>query len=78
MAIYMAICLVLPACQPSPRTTSLSTLTAATGVTKVTAVTGSRIGNAAPDFNLQDTDNQPVKLSTLLGKPVFITFWSIE
>jgi cytochrome oxidase Cu insertion factor (SCO1/SenC/PrrC family) len=73
IAACVAVLLLLPACQAPNKTTSL-----ATPATKVTYVTGSRIGNAAPDFSLLDTDGKTVKLSSFLGRPVFLNFWSIE
>jgi hypothetical protein len=69
----IAVLLLFPACQPSSKTTSLAT--PATGITQVT---GSHIGNKAPDFSLLDTDGKTVKLSSLLGRPVFINFWKID
>jgi peroxiredoxin len=76
IAACIAVLLLLPACQQPNKTTSLASL--ATPATGATHVTGSRIGNAAPDFSLLDTDGRTVKLSSLLGRPVFINFWSIE
>ncbi len=31
---------------------------------------------AAPDFTVEDTDGNPVKLSDLVGKPVVLNFWA--
>jgi cytochrome oxidase Cu insertion factor (SCO1/SenC/PrrC family) len=76
IAACIAVLLLLPACQQPNKTTSLASL--ATPATGATHITGSRIGNKAPDFSLLDTDGRTVKLSSLLGRPVFINFWSIE
>jgi hypothetical protein len=79
MVACVAVLLLLPACQPSIRTTSLSSQASlTTPATGVTYATGSRIGNLAPDFSLLDADGKTVKLSSFLGTPVFLTFWSIE
>jgi thiol-disulfide isomerase/thioredoxin len=41
-----------------------------------TNITAPRVGALAPDIELVDVNtNQPVKLSALRGKPVFINFW---
>jgi peroxiredoxin len=37
---------------------------------------GSNLGVPAPDFALNDLDNQSVSLSSSLGKTVFINFWT--
>jgi cytochrome c biogenesis protein CcmG/thiol:disulfide interchange protein DsbE len=34
------------------------------------------VGNAAPDFQLQNLDGQSITLSSLKGKPVLINFWA--
>ena len=34
------------------------------------------VGNAAPDFQLQNLDGQSITLSDLKGKPVLINFWA--
>ena len=39
-------------------------------------VTGTNIGNLAPDFELQSLDGETVSLSGLRGKPVLINFWA--
>jgi len=33
-------------------------------------------GSPAPDFELRDLHNRPVKLSSLRGKPVLLVFWA--
>ena len=35
-----------------------------------------RVGEPAPDFQLQDLDGQVVSLSDLRGKPVLLNFWN--
>jgi len=35
-----------------------------------------RVGNQAPDFQLNNLDGQSISLSDLRGKPVFINFWA--
>ena len=37
---------------------------------------GARVGEPAPDFELQNLDGQIVTLSDLRGKPVLINFWA--
>ncbi len=37
---------------------------------------GTKIGNLAPDFQLQDLEGKPVSLSNLRGKPVMLNFWA--
>ena len=37
---------------------------------------GSRVGNMAPDFTLNDINGNHVSLSALLGRPVVVHFWS--
>lgn len=39
-------------------------------------VEGTRVGNLAPDFQLQDLEGQSVSLSSLRGKPVLLNFWA--
>jgi hypothetical protein len=73
VATCLMVLLLCPGCQEPNKTTSL-----ATPDIGATHVTGSRIGNAAPDFSLQDTDGQTVKLSDFLGRPVMLNFWKID
>jgi len=35
-----------------------------------------RVGQPAPDFQLQNLDGQPISLNDLKGKPVLLNFWS--
>ena len=37
---------------------------------------GARVGEPAPDFQLQSLDGQTVSLGNLQGKPVLINFWA--
>ena len=37
-----------------------------------------RIGEPAPDFQLQDLDGQTVSLSDLQGRPVMLNFWATQ
>lgn len=37
---------------------------------------GASVGDAAPEFNLNDLNGQKVSLSELRGKPVLINFWA--
>jgi len=39
---------------------------------------GTRVGNLAPDFELQDLDGETVSLSELRGKTVLISFWETQ
>lgn len=41
-------------------------------------VTGSNVGNLAPDFSLPGLEGTTVTLSGWLGRPVMLNFWSIE
>ncbi len=51
----------LPACKPQPTGSS--------------QYYGYAVGNKAIDFTLNDLSGNPVTLSSLLGKPVVISFW---
>jgi hypothetical protein len=73
VAACIAVLLLFPACQSPSKTTSL-----VSPATEATHATGSRIGNAAPDFSLLDTDGRTVKLSGFLGRPVMLNFWKID
>lgn len=37
---------------------------------------GTRVGNLAPDFTVEDYEGQAVRLSDFRGKPVFVNFWA--
>jgi peroxiredoxin len=37
---------------------------------------GAQVGNLAPDFELDDLDGNPVRLSDLRGRPVMLNFWA--
>ena len=37
---------------------------------------GARVGEPAPDFQLQSLDGQTISLGNLRGKPVLINFWA--
>lgn len=39
---------------------------------------GNRVGNLAPDFELNTMDGKSVKLSDLRGQPVHMIFWSVD
>ncbi len=41
-------------------------------------VVGNRVGNLAPDFELNTMDGGSVKLSDLRGQPVHMVFWSVD
>lgn len=41
-------------------------------------VVGNRVGNIAPDFELNTMDGESLKLSELRGKPVHMVFWSVD
>lgn len=45
---------------------------------KEEAVVGPRLGNIAPDFELETLTGDKVKLSDLRGKPVHLVFWSVD
>jgi cytochrome oxidase Cu insertion factor (SCO1/SenC/PrrC family) len=75
MAACVVAMLVFPACQEQNKTTSQIQAIPATGENPAT---GSRIGNMAPDFNLQDTDGNTLKLSGFRGRPVLLNFWAIN
>lgn len=41
-------------------------------------VIGNKVGNLAPDFELNTLEGDKVKLSDLRGKPVHMVFWSVD
>jgi len=41
-----------------------------------TPAQGTKVGNLAPDFQLNNLDGESVSLSDLRGKPVLINFWA--
>lgn len=41
-----------------------------------TPVEGTKIGNLAPDFQLQNLEGKPVSLDDLRGKPIVLNFWA--
>ena len=41
-----------------------------------TVPVGSQVGDNAPNFTLSTLDSSQLQLSTLKGKPVFLTFWT--
>lgn len=43
-----------------------------------TPIQGTRVGNLAPDFQLQNLDGQSISLSGLQGKPVLLNFWATQ
>jgi len=47
-----------------------------TATSPTTAVSGTEIGNQAPDFQLQDIKGQSVTLSNLRDSPVILNFWA--
>ncbi|MDP2729935.1 MAG: TlpA disulfide reductase family protein [Dehalococcoidales bacterium] len=47
-----------------------------TGTWPDSQVPAPEVGHPAPDFTLNDLDGNPVKLSDLRGKVVFINFWA--
>ncbi len=50
-----------------------------TGSVTLTGISGGvtpRIGEAAPDFTLQDTTGKSVSLTGFRGHPVFVNFWA--
>lgn len=68
-ALFFAVLLVF-GCQPSSTADTTSTLT-----TTKTAAVGNKVGNLAPDFQLQDLEGNTVSLSGLKGSPVILNFW---
>ncbi len=58
--------------QPAPGVTTTTTpLTPAT-----TTIQGNKVGNLAPDFQLNNLEGKPVSLRDFRGKPVVINFWA--
>jgi len=55
-------------------TSVLVSVFATTGCSSCSA-TEIKIGNPAPDFELQNTEGQTISLSGLRGKPVLLNFW---
>jgi len=45
-------------------------------ITSCSEPTEARVGQPAPDFQLQSLEGQPVSLNDLKGKPVLINFWA--
>ena len=44
----------------------------------VPSVTGSRVGNFAPDFNLFNLGGERVSLASFAGRTVVVTFWATD
>ena len=49
---------------------------AITGCTAGSESTGARVGEPAPNFQLQNLDGQSISLNGFKGKPVLINFWA--
>ena len=73
--LLVLVLLALGACGPSP-TTTITVTPPATTVTVTPPPEGSKVGNLAPDFQLQDLDGETVSLSGLRGSPVMLNFWA--
>lgn len=65
--LLLALGLLAPGCDSSPTSTSTS---------DEPLTRGAQVGNLALDFTLLDLNDQPVSLSSLLGKPVMLNFWA--
>jgi thiol-disulfide isomerase/thioredoxin len=64
LLLIFVLLLVVNGCNPSTATNPKDT------------VTGTEIGNLAPDFQLMNMEGQNVTLSDLRGNPVIINFWA--
>ena len=54
----------------------LITLTGVLLVTGCSEPSGARVGEPAPNFQLEDLDGQSISISDLQGKPVLLNFWA--
>jgi len=56
----------------------LTLVLSVTGCLTNSASSGARVGERAPDFQLQNLDGQTISLSDLRGEAVLINFWAIR
>jgi len=59
-----------------PKVILLIILTSMLLVTGCAAPSVARVGESAPDFQLENLDGQTISLSDFRGKPVLINFWA--
>jgi cytochrome c biogenesis protein CcmG/thiol:disulfide interchange protein DsbE len=56
--------------------TIVATISLFTCIVGCTVPVGSQVGDNAPNFTLLTLDSSQLQLSTLKGKPVFLSFWT--
>jgi len=66
--------LLVFSCQSSTNTSPATSGNITTN-SPATIVVGNKVGNLAPDFQLQNLEGNTVSLSDLRGSPVVINFW---
>jgi cytochrome oxidase Cu insertion factor (SCO1/SenC/PrrC family) len=71
--LLIAILLVF-GCQ---QTSATDTTDPTTTITTTPAI-GNKVGNLAPDFQLQDLEGNTIPLNDLMGGPVVINFWRTD
>ncbi len=77
----VAASLLLSACSapaaPAAPVTKASPIPTVSTPTPAPAIAqGTKVGDLAPDFQLQTLDGQTISLAALRGKPVLINFWA--
>lgn len=75
LAITLSLAFVAILSNCSTGKQSAETLTAVKGGTAI-RLTGTQVGNPAPDFQLARMDGAKISLADMRGKPAVIVFWS--
>ena len=72
LIISLLLVIFINGCSPSSETNNETS----TATSSVNTIIGTRVGNLAPDFQLQDIEGETVTLSGLRGNPVILNFWA--